>query len=203
VKTIQSKLLLLLFVALYGFAWQLASIHWVLGLLFLSLTGLIINIPRIVQNHFAGLIILLVLVIVSTFFPLCAICIPLWGLISIVAALGMLLENWLPVLMGLILYALVLLGPFFLMTFSRLEIGGDHQFLTSCISFVIGAAIMIGSCSFMEKFGFTRRNIAYYTLGLPACICLLLIAMHGAGGDLGDVANSGDVGDSGDADGNN
>lgn len=52
----------------------------------------------------------------------------------------------------------------------------------------------------MEKVGYTRRNIAYYTLGLPACVCLLLLAILGLGGDGGDLSDSGDLGDGGDAD---
>jgi hypothetical protein len=90
-----------------------------------------------------------------------------------------LIENWLPVLMSFILYALLLIGQFALATASQRKFEGDHRFLIRGVSFVIGATIMLGSCSLVEKFGYTRKNIAYYTLGLPACLCLLLVAWGG------------------------
>ncbi|HEX3559718.1 MAG TPA: hypothetical protein VHU19_10975 [Pyrinomonadaceae bacterium] len=194
----QSKLLLLIFVASYGFAWQLSSIHAVFGLMFLSFMGLIISIPIIIQNRLGGLVITIVLIILSTFFPPCAVCLPLWGLMCILASIGMLLGNWLPALMGFILYALLLVGPFALVTASQSEFEGDHRLLMSGVSFVLGAAIMLGSCSFMEKLGYTRRNIAYFTLGLPACLCMLVVAILGFGDDGGDGG-----GDGGDVDGGN
>lgn len=102
----QSKFLLLIFVAGYGFAWHLTSIHPAIGLLSLSLTGLLISIPRIIQNQLSGLVMSLFLVTLAVIFPPCVVCLPLWGLIAFLGGVGMLLENWLPVLMGLILYAL-------------------------------------------------------------------------------------------------